>query len=87
MLRISGGGRWMSFFNIDADASSRDGRNPNRNGAGRRSGKEQQWMRRVSWEVDEINRHNGLEHRMSLAALLSVGCVGDGWSIHQETLE
>jgi hypothetical protein len=68
----------MNFFNIDADASSRDGRSPNRNGAGRKSEQEQQWMRRASWGVEEINRHNGLGHRMALAALLSVGCVRDG---------
>jgi hypothetical protein len=41
----------------------------------------------LSWGVDEINRHNGSGHRMAFAALLSHCCVGDGWSIHQETLE
>lgn len=42
--------------------------------------------------IDESNRHYGSGHRMvldidlALAALPPVGCVGDGWSIPQETL-
>jgi hypothetical protein len=48
------------------------------NGAGRKFEQERRWKIRAFMGFEKIKRHNGLGHRMALAALLSVGCVGDG---------